>query len=61
MDAPLYMTVEQAAQYTGIGQRQLRAWLNGADPMPYLRVGNRRYIQRDALPAYLEARQEVRR
>ena len=61
MGFPLYITIPQAAEMSGIGERTLRDWLNSADPMPYLRIGNKRLIQRDALPEYLEAKQEVKR
>lgn len=60
MDWPMYLTVSQASEMTGIGERTLRDMLNGRDPMPYLRVGNRRLIQRDALAEYLERRQEIK-
>ena len=60
MGHPLYLSVEQAAEFTGIGQRTLRDWLNSADPPPFIRIGAKRLIQRDALPAYLESKQEVR-
>ena len=45
---------------SGIGERTLRDMLNGRDPMPYIRIGAKRLIQRDALAEYLERRQEVR-
>lgn len=57
---PLYITVSQAAEMSGIGERTLRDWLNSADPPPFIRIGAKRLIQRDALPAYLESKQEVR-
>jgi excisionase family DNA binding protein len=46
---------------SGIGQRTLRDMLNSRDPMPYIRIGSKRLIQRDALPEYLKKRQEVKR
>lgn len=60
MDYPLYMSIPQAAEMSGIGEKTIRDWLNGADPMPFIKVGNKRLIQRDTFPKYLEARQEVR-
>lgn len=60
MDYPLYLSTEQAAEMSGIGQKQIRDWLNSADPPPFIRIGAKRLIQRDAFPAYLENRQEVR-
>ena len=56
----LYLTVPEAAQYAGFGERTMRDYVNSADPPPYIEVGNRRLIQRAALPAYLESRQPVR-
>ena len=58
---PMYLSVEQAAEMSGIGERTIRDWLNSSDPMPYIKLGNKRLIQRDALPEYLEQRQEVKR
>ena len=60
MDYPLYVTVPQAAEMSGIGEKQIRDWLNSNDPMPFIRVGTKRLIQRDAFPKYLEKLQEVR-
>lgn len=60
MDYPLYMSVKQAAEYTGIGEKTLRCWLNSSNPMPYLRIGNKKLIQREPLAKYIEERQEVR-
>lgn len=61
MELPLYITTKQAAILTGIGENTLRDWLNSSEPMPYIRIGNKRLIQREALPEYLESKQEVRR
>lgn len=60
MELPLYINVKQAAEMSGIGENTLRDWLNSSDPMPYIRIGNKRLIQRDSLAAYLEKRQEVK-
>lgn len=60
MSYPLYITVQQAAEMSGIGEKQIRDWLNGSNPMPFIRIGTKRLIQRDALPEYLRALQEVR-
>lgn len=60
MDYPLYLSTEQAAEMSGIGQKQIRDWLNSTDPPPFIRIGAKRLIQRDAFPVYLEARQEVK-
>lgn len=60
MDYPLYLSIPQAAEMSGIGEKQIRDWLNGSDPMPHIKIGAKRLIQRDTFPKYLEARQEVR-
>lgn len=56
----LYMSVDEAAAWARIGQNTMREYLNSADPPPHILVGkNTRLIQRAALPAYLESKQEV--
>lgn len=55
--APLYLTVEEAAAYAGIGVGAMRAYMDGADPPPLLMVGSKRYIQRAGLARYLENKQ----
>lgn len=57
---PLYLTVEQAAEYAGVGVKRMREWVNSADPPPYLLVGRERHVETAALPRYLERKQEVR-
>lgn len=56
----LYMTIEEAAEYAGIGKHAMYAFANSSDPPPYLRLGKKRLIQTAALAAYLERKQEVR-
>lgn len=58
---PLYVTVAEAAQIAGIGEKAMRAFMDGSDPPPYLRIGTKRLVQRAALGWYLETKQEVRR
>lgn len=60
VDYPLYINVSQAAEISGIGEKQIRDWLNSSEPMPYIRIGAKRLIQRDAFASYLESKQEVR-
>lgn len=55
--APLYLTVEEAARYAGIGIGAMRAYMDGADPPPLLVIGTRRYVQRAGLARYLEDKQ----
>lgn len=56
----LYLSIPEAAEYAGIGEKAMRAYVNGIDPPPYLRQGRKVLIQREALAAYLEEKQEVR-
>lgn len=56
----LYLTIEEAAQYVGIGEKTLREYMDD-EPIPYLRVGNRKLLQRAALAEYFERKQEVRK
>ena len=56
----LYLTIEEAAQYVGIGEKALRNYMDD-DPIPYLRVGNKKLLQRAALAEYFERKQEVRK
>ena len=60
MSYPLYLSAEQASEYSGIGTKVIRDMLNSADPPPHIRIGNKRMIQRDTFPSYLERKQEVR-
>ena len=56
----LYMSVEEAADWAGIGRNAMRDFADSADPPPMLVIGSRRptkYIQRAGLPAYLERKQ----
>lgn len=53
----LYLTVEEAANYAGIGINAMRTYIDSAYPPPILMVGSRRYIQRDGLARYLEEKQ----
>ncbi len=58
IEKKLAMTVEQAAEYTGIGRntmRQLVEW----KAMPVLRVGRKVLIQTDVLNRFLMMNQNV--
>ena len=55
--APLYLTVEEAARYAGIGIGAMREYMASADPPPLLVIGTRRYVQRAGLARYLEDKQ----
>lgn len=57
---PLYLSIDEAAEYAGIGQKTMREYANSSDPPPYLRIGSTKKIQASALEAYLERKQEVR-
>lgn len=60
MEYPLYITVAQASEMSGIGRDAIYNMLNSTDPPPFIRIGNKRLIQRDAFPTYLESKQEVK-
>lgn len=53
----LYLTVEEAARYAGIGIGAMRDYMASADPPPLLVIGTRRYVQRAGLARYLEDKQ----
>ena len=56
----LYLTIDEAAEYAGIGQKAMREMVNSQDPPPLLRLGAKRLIQREGLAPYLERKQEIR-
>lgn len=56
----LYMTVNEAAAYVGIGPKEMRKRVNSSDPPPYLEVGNRKLLQVSGLAPYFERKQAVR-
>lgn len=60
MTTPLYLPINEAAAYVGIGINAMRDFVNSADPPPYLKVGNKKLLQVAALPTYFEDKQEVR-
>lgn len=56
----LYITVEEAAEYVGIGKHTMYEYVNSADPPPYLLVGKKeKRLQKSALAEYFERKQEV--
>lgn len=58
---PYYLNAEEAAQIAGIGIKEVKKYLNSADPPPCLRVGATQLrIEHAAWRAYLERKQEVR-
>ena len=60
MEDVLYVDVEDAARYVGIGVKKMRDYVNSKDPPPYMRVGKKVMLQKAALGPYFEAKQEVR-
>lgn len=57
----LYLTVAEAAEWSGLGEKAMREFVNSIDPPPHMKVGNKKVlIQREKLPAYLEGKQAVR-
>lgn len=57
----LYLTIPEAAEYVGIGERHMRELVNSRCPPPYLRVGTKKLLQKAALADYFESIQEVKR
>lgn len=56
----LYMTIEEAAAYVGIGINTMRNYANSKDPPPYLLIGKKKLLQVAALADYFHERQEVK-
>ena len=56
----LYLNVQDAAAYVGIGIKTMRDYVNSNDPPPHMRVGKKVLLQKAALEPYFEQRQEVR-
>lgn len=56
----LYMSIEEAAEWAGIGKGAMRDLANSQDPPPMLIIGNTKKIQRAKLPAYLERKQQFK-
>ena len=56
----LYLSVDEAAEYVGIGRNAMYELMNGKNPPPHLKIGNKRLLQKAALPEYFEGLQEVR-
>ena len=58
--ATLYMSIEEAAAWAGIGKQTMRDFANSTDPPPMLVIGSTKKIQRAKLPAYLERKQQYK-
>ena len=56
----LYLTIEEAGEWSGLGARRLREMVNSANPPPLMRSGRKVLLQAATLPAYLERVQDVR-
>lgn len=56
----LYLSVPEAAEYVGVGERYMYDLVNGSNPPPYLLVGRKRLLQKAALENYFESLQEVK-
>ena len=57
---PLYLSVEEAAEYAGLGRDYMYDLTRSVNPPPHKKVGNGTKIQKATLAAYLESIQEVR-
>ena len=60
MTEKLYVSIPEAAEIVGVGEKYMYDLVNGINPPPFLKVGNKRLLQRAALPDYFERLQEVR-
>ena len=58
MNDKIAMTVEEAAEYTGIGRNPLRQLIRG-EAMPVLYVGRKKLIRTDVLDEFLLANQNT--
>lgn len=56
----LYLSIPEAAEFVGVGEKYMRDLVNSSCPPPYLKVGNKRLLQKSALADYFEGLQEVR-
>lgn len=56
----LYLSVEEAASYVGIGVNTMRDFVNSTDPPPFMKVGKKVLLQKAALAPYFERKQEVK-
>lgn len=59
-DWPLYVTVERAAEITGVSYQTMRSWVDSrADPIPHLRMGKAKALVRTAaIPEYAKTKEE---
>lgn len=56
----LYLTVDEAVKYVGIGVNAMRDRVNSKDPPPHMMNGRKVLLQKAGLAPYFEQRQEVR-
>ena len=56
----LYLSVRDAAEYVGIGEKAMRDYVNSSDPPPYLMNGNKVMLEKAALAPYFKGKQEVK-
>ena len=56
----LYLTIPEASEWAGIGEKTMRGFVNSDDPPPHLKIGAKVLIQRAKLAEYLEGKQTVR-
>jgi hypothetical protein len=59
-EMPLYVSAEQASKIVGCGIHAMYDFMNSSDPPPFLRIGNKRLLQRKGLEAYFIRKQEVK-
>lgn len=56
----LYLSVDEAAECVGVGEKAMRQFANSADPPHYLAIGREKRLQKAALEGYFYAKQDVK-
>ena len=52
---PLYVTIDEAAELTGMPRDLMRQWANNQlDPMPQIQRGKKKLLRTSALPEYIK-------
>jgi excisionase family DNA binding protein len=48
-----YLTLQQAADYTGVVRRTIERWMRWPEPLPTFRIGSRILIRKSELDAWI--------
>lgn len=58
-EMPLYVPIKAAANYAGVGEDMMRAFVNSTvDPIPHIKSGKKKLIRVSAIAEYLEKKEE---